>query len=122
MTDGVHSAPKGRFIPGIAGGDVEGPYMGGRGLRARTRELNDASWAAVGPAFISVSIFICVATLIAGAVGLGLHWSALALIAPPAWFAVKYFVVWNRAIEAVKTHSQKMRAETAKRGHGWARD
>lgn len=100
------------------------PYMSGRGLRAKTRELNDAAWNAVGPAFLSTCgfLFSWFPTILAWS--WGPDWLAVVssiFTAGMLAFCIRDVARWDRAIGAVKEHSRQMREETAKRGRGWAK-
>jgi len=105
-------------------------YLGGRGVMRETKRLNDKVWEALPLAFVGGCVATC-GPLIAYAVLIhNMPWQppATPLQVTMAWMLSIMSVVvgvtlnmpWRKAIKDVRRHTELLKAETAKRGKGWA--
>lgn len=111
----------------------ENPYMDGRGLRRKTRELIDRMWATLPGAWLGSSAAL--GALLVGPMILYarprypdvgpsvteqvIGWSLIVLAIAGGICAT---IPWFQAKAALQAHRRRMNEETAKRGAGWARD
>lgn len=105
-------------------------YMDGRGINERTRNLESAMWANINGAILGSTLATCgpIIAIVFFSVTSGNHpaWDrwlltvvvSIACAAVGIWMGEPY----RRALRAIKQHTAEMRAETAKRGSGWAAD
>lgn len=109
------------------------PYMNGRGLRSRTRELCNRTWDTAIGAWLGISAAVSAAIIgpllmyamprypqVDPSIEMQLlGWAIiLAVIIGGAYASLPYW----RACAELKDHRQKIAMETEKRGSGWARD
>lgn len=95
------------------------PYMDGRGIMARTEELNSDMWGAVPQAICGGAAGVLAALCVAGAFMFG-SWPLVPAAGLLGWLSYDLHGPWLRAKRAVADHREAMEAETEKRGKGWA--
>lgn len=107
------------------------PYMNGRGVMQRTRELSDDVWAKLDGALYGS--FIGIPAIVISAFGVLFSWNFgrspnflsvaifafVGIIGAVVWHEMNR--PWSRAMAALVAHRKALEAETAKRGKGWSK-
>ncbi len=96
------------------------PYMNGKGTIDETHRLANEMWDKLGLAIAGGFSLSIAATMVIMSI-IENSWDTLPVVIILVLVGLALGRPWAKAERALREHTARMKAETAKRGRGWAR-
>lgn len=98
---------------------TEEPYMNGKGTIDETHRLANEMWdkleyVLLGGIAMATAIFLLIVVVVDD---VSWPWPVIIALVAASWALTR---PWEKAERALREHTARMKAETAKRGRGWA--